>query len=63
MLTSHLARQLDIEISDTVRRLAFWRQQLELQAGTELAHYVREIVDGYVTQLARLEEARASFDV
>ena len=54
--------QLDAELQDTRRRLAFWREQEKLQAGTELADYVRKIAAGYDVQLDQLRQTRRLFD-
>jgi hypothetical protein len=58
----HIIKQLDVEIMDTKRRLAFWQEQFRLQAGTELAEYVRRIEQNYSKQLDDLEIARKQFD-
>ena len=54
--------QLDAELRDTSRRLAFWREQEKLQAGTELVEHIRKIAAGYDVQLAQLRAARRLFD-
>jgi len=57
-----LLRQIEDEINLTEQRLAFWRQQENLQANTELSARLSHIVDGYERQRRHLAEARLVFD-
>ena len=57
-----LRDELDAEIIQTHERLAFWRQQQELQAGTELQRYIVKIVAGYEVQLDQLRAVRRILD-
>ena len=57
-----LRDELDAEIIQTHERLAFWRQQQELQAGTELERHIVNIVAGYGVQLDQLRTVREVLD-
>jgi hypothetical protein len=52
-----LIGQIELDIVQTEKRLACWRQQLQAQGDTELGERVSRIIAGYEVQLDQLREA------